>query len=242
MQLGSVDTNLVIALRSLLRHQQVTRAAREVGLSQSSMSHALARLRAHFADPLLVPAGRALVLTERGKGLLEPVATAVAALERVFARPEPFDPRTSRRVFQIAATDNLELYVLPHLAATVANLVALNNWQGGCERIKQTPMPRQYDFFTRLFLWVFFLLLPSSLIGLFAPGTASWPMIRLAGLIALVYATVSRAGQVIEDPFENKLQDVPMTALCIAVERDLREQLGKTDLPPAAVAVDGFLM
>jgi len=122
------------------------------------------------------------------------------------------------------------------------NLVALNNWQGGCERIKQTPMPRQYDFFTRLFLWVFFLLLPSSLIGLFAPGAASWPMIPLAGLIALVYATVNRAGQVIEDPFENKEQDVPMTALCIAIERDLREQLGETDLPPAAVAVDGFLM
>jgi len=121
-------------------------------------------------------------------------------------------------------------------------LVALNNWQGACERIKNTPMPRQYDFFTRLFLWVFFLLLPSSLIGLFAPGAASWPMIPLAALIALVYATVNRAGQVIEDPFENKQQDVPMTALCIAIERDLREQLGETDLPPAAVAVDGFLM
>jgi len=122
------------------------------------------------------------------------------------------------------------------------NLVALNNWQGGCERIKQTPMPRQYDFFTRLFLWVFFLLLPSSLIGLFGAGTASWPMIPLATLIALVYATVNRAGQVIEDPFENKLQDVPMSALCIAIERDLREQLGETELPPAAMAVDGFLL
>src|SRR5215813_11432238 len=79
MQLGSVDTNLVVTLLALLRHQNVTRAAREVGLSQSSMSHALARLRAQFADPLLVPAGRGLVLSERGKELVEPVATAVAA-------------------------------------------------------------------------------------------------------------------------------------------------------------------
>jgi len=47
---------------------------------------------------------------------------------------------------------------------------------------------------------------------------------------------------VIEDPFENKEQDVPMTALCVALERDLREQLGETDLPPAAVAVEGSLM
>jgi DNA-binding transcriptional LysR family regulator len=119
MQLHGVDTNLIIALRALLVRQNVTRAAKDVGLSQSSMSHALSRLRAHFDDPLLVPAGRELALTERGKSLIAPVADAVAHLERVFAQAERFDPRTSRRVFRIAATDNLELYVLPQLAATL---------------------------------------------------------------------------------------------------------------------------
>jgi DNA-binding transcriptional LysR family regulator len=119
MQLRGVDTNLIIALRALLHHQNVTRAAKDVGLSQSSMSHALSRLRAHFHDPLLVPVGRELVLTERGKALIAPVADAVGHLERVFAHAERFDPRTSRRVFRIAATDNLELYVLPQLAATL---------------------------------------------------------------------------------------------------------------------------
>jgi DNA-binding transcriptional LysR family regulator len=119
MQLRGVDTNLINALRALLLHQNVTRAAKDVGLSQSSMSHALARLRAHFGDPLLVPAGRELVLTERGKALVEPVAEAVARLERVFGRAEPFSPRTSRRTFRIASTDNVELYVLPRLAAVL---------------------------------------------------------------------------------------------------------------------------
>lgn len=116
MLLRGIDTNLILPLRALLLHQSVTRAAKEVGLGQSSMSHALARLRAHFGDPLLVPAGRRLVLTERAQGLIEPVAEAIAGLERAFARSEPFDPRTSRRVFRLAATDNLELYVLPQLA------------------------------------------------------------------------------------------------------------------------------
>jgi DNA-binding transcriptional LysR family regulator len=81
------------------------------------MSHALSRLRAHFGDSLLVPVGRELVLTELAKTLVEPVAEAVADLERVFQRPEPFNPKTSRRVFRIASTDNLEFYVLPRLAA-----------------------------------------------------------------------------------------------------------------------------
>jgi DNA-binding transcriptional LysR family regulator len=119
MQLRGVDTNLIIALRALLVHQNVTKAAKDVGLSQSSMSHALARLRAHFDDPLLVPVGRELALTDRAKALIEPVAEAVAQLERVFVRAEPFNPRTSRRTFRIASTDNVELYVLPHLAAVL---------------------------------------------------------------------------------------------------------------------------
>ncbi|MCA6517029.1 MAG: hydrogenase, partial [Chitinophagaceae bacterium] len=44
-------------------------------------------------------------------------------------------------------------------------LLALANYQGGCERIKNTPLLRQYDFFTRVFLYTFMLLLPFSLIG-----------------------------------------------------------------------------
>lgn len=116
MQLRGIDTNLVVALHSLLVHRNVTRAGKAVGLSQSSMSHALARLRAHFGDPLLVAVGRQLVLTERGKALVEPVDEAITKLQRVFTPPAPFDPKTSRRLFRIAATDNLELYGLPKLA------------------------------------------------------------------------------------------------------------------------------
>ena len=46
MFLHGIDTNLILALRALLAERNVTRAAKSVGLSQSSMSHALGRLRA----------------------------------------------------------------------------------------------------------------------------------------------------------------------------------------------------
>lgn len=78
------------------------------------MSHALSRLRAQFNDPLLVTVGRRLSMTDRARSLVEPVIEARASLERVFARAERFDPLTPR-TFRIAATDNLELYVLPDL-------------------------------------------------------------------------------------------------------------------------------
>jgi DNA-binding transcriptional LysR family regulator len=120
MKLGGIDMNLIVALDALLRERSVTRAAKRIGLGQSATSHALARLRAHFGDPLLVKAGRELVLTERAAELVAPCAAAVAGLEHVFMPAAPFDPAKSRRVFRVAATDNLELYVLPRLASLIA--------------------------------------------------------------------------------------------------------------------------
>jgi DNA-binding transcriptional LysR family regulator len=117
MLLHGVDANLLFALRALIRERNVTRAARAIGIGQSSMSHALSRLRAHFGDPLLVKVGRLLVLTERARSLIEPVEAAATELERVFLREPAFVPKSSRRLFRIVGTDNLELYLMPRIAA-----------------------------------------------------------------------------------------------------------------------------
>ncbi len=119
MQLRQIDANLILALHALLCEGNVTRAARSIGLGQSSMSHALARLRAHFGDRLLVQVGRNMALTDRARALMEPVDQAVLQLERVFARTEKFDPMTSQRIFRVAATDNVEFYLLPQLVASL---------------------------------------------------------------------------------------------------------------------------
>jgi DNA-binding transcriptional LysR family regulator len=119
VNLAGIDTNLVVALHALLQERSVTRAARRLGLGQPATSHALARLRAHFGDELLVRSGREMVLTGCGRRLFDPVAAVVAGLEQVFSPPGAFDPATSRRVFRVAATDNLELYVLPRLAPLI---------------------------------------------------------------------------------------------------------------------------
>jgi DNA-binding transcriptional LysR family regulator len=120
VNLATIDANLLVSLHALLSEQNVSRAAQSVGLAQSSMSHTLARLRSHFGDPLLVPSGRRLVLTERGRSLVEPVRLAVAQLDRVFTPPVAFDPSTSEREFRLVATDNIELYLLPRLVRLIA--------------------------------------------------------------------------------------------------------------------------
>jgi putative membrane protein len=120
-------------------------------------------------------------------------------------------------------------------------LLALANYQGGCERIKNTPLLRQYDFFTRVFLYTFILLLPFSLIGDFTKMNIDYLMIPVSIIISFVFAIIGKVGEVNEDPFENRITDVPLTAMCNTIERDLREMLGETDLPKKLEAENGFL-
>lgn len=123
-------------------------------------------------------------------------------------------------------------------------LLALANYQGGVERIKNTPLPRQYDFFTRVFVLLFAGLLPFGLLGFFMAENLlpfSWLVIPLSVLIAGVFIVMERTGAANEDPFENKVTDVAMTSICNTIERNLREMLGERDLPKKLEAVDGYL-
>lgn len=71
------DLNLLIALDVLLAEGSVAAAARRLGLSASAMSRTLSRLRTVTGDPLLVRAGRQMVLTPRAEALRERTQNAV---------------------------------------------------------------------------------------------------------------------------------------------------------------------
>ncbi len=121
-------------------------------------------------------------------------------------------------------------------------LATFNSLQGSCERIKQTPLLRQYDYFTRLFLIVFMLLLPFTLIGDFIKIGIDVLMMPVSIIIAFVFNTIAKVGAANEDPFENLITDVPLTAICNAIERDLKEMLGESELPPKVEPEHGYLM
>lgn len=120
-------------------------------------------------------------------------------------------------------------------------LLALANYQGNCERIKNTPLLRQYNYFTKLFLYTFMLLLPFTLIGDFAKLNIAYLMPAIALVISFVFAVIGKVGEVNEDPFENKITDVPLTAICNNIEIDLREMLGENNLPEKAAVKNGYL-
>lgn len=116
--------------------------------------------------------------------------------------------------------------------------------QGRAERIKSFPFPRQYAFFSEVFVYMFVCLLPFGLIGEFAKisSTHEWLTIPFSVLISFVFITMEKVGDTSENPFENSINDVPMTAICRNIEIDLKSMLGESNLPAALQADDNVLM
>jgi DNA-binding transcriptional LysR family regulator len=116
------DLNLLIALDVLLADGSVAGAARRLGLSASAMSRTLARLRETIGDPLLVRAGRRMVLTPHAEALRQRTQNAVHEACAVL-RPSTTEPDfpTLRRTFTIRANDAfVEAFGAPLIAATMA--------------------------------------------------------------------------------------------------------------------------
>ncbi|WP_133271700.1 bestrophin family protein [Hymenobacter radiodurans] len=122
-------------------------------------------------------------------------------------------------------------------------LEELYNLQGGCERIKNTPFPRQYAYYSFVFVWLFSTLLPLGLISEFAQMGPDhiWLTIPFSVLISWVFNTIEVVGHTSENPFENQMNDVPMTSICRTIEIDLREMLGETNVPKKLEPIDDIL-
>ncbi len=112
IDLSGIDLNLLLALHALLEERHVTRAAQRIGLSQSATSHALARLRELFADPLLVRSSQGMVLTPRAEQLIEPLRQTLAEIDRMLHPPD-FDPQLAQGTLRLAATDYATTVLLP---------------------------------------------------------------------------------------------------------------------------------
>jgi putative membrane protein len=120
------------------------------------------------------------------------------------------------------------------------NVAALNTAAAACERIKSTPTPRQYDFFTRTAVILFATLLPFGLESVILPGQWWW-VVLLSVAISGVFIVLERVGAVIDTPFENQITDVALTSITTDIERDLRAQLDEPELPDPEPVVNGYL-
>lgn len=136
----------------------------------------------------------------------------------------------TRALFDLGRLDPIRF------AAMDETLTALCDVQGACERIKNTPLPRQYEYFPRLLVGVYTVLLPLGQVGnmgLYTPIAST--------LVGVIFLSLEVIGRDIEDPFEGTVNDTPMSSLTRAIELNLRQGLGLGRAPREVRAVDGFV-
>lgn len=113
-------------------------------------------------------------------------------------------------------------------------LSELYNLQGGCERIKTTPLFRQYSLFSRVFVNIFIFLLPFALLTEMSKfgDYGVFLVVPFSLLISWVFMTMEQIGEASENPFDNGINDTPISTICRNIEIDILEMMDETNLPP----------
>lgn len=155
MRYKGLDLNLLHALDVLLDLRNVSRAADRLGLSQSAVSAALARLRQYFGDELLILDGRRMHATPFAEQMVEPLRAYLYATDSLLSSTRPFDPAATSRTFRIITSDYVVAAVLVRLAERLAHEAPLLRFEfispdeGSLERLKHGTVdlmisPRDY--------------------------------------------------------------------------------------------------
>jgi ion channel-forming bestrophin family protein len=116
--------------------------------------------------------------------------------------------------------------------------------QGRCERIKNFPYPRQYATVNLYFVWVFIVLVPFGMLTELREHSQElvWLTIPFSTLVAWIFHTMEKIGEVTENPFEGGANDIPMAAIARSIEIDIREMLDDVDVPSPLQPVNNILM
>jgi putative membrane protein len=143
-------------------------------------------------------------------------------------------------------------------------IVELFTLQGKLERIKNFPYPRQFATLNLFFVWIFIFLVPFGIINVFDEigqdiitstenpsevlkliGNAFvWLTIPFSVIVAWIFHTMERIGEVSENPFEGIANDVPITTMSRAIEIDIRQMIDDdpTTIPEPIVEQNGIQM
>jgi DNA-binding transcriptional LysR family regulator len=123
-----VDLNLFRVFEAVLQHRSVSGASRELGVTASAVSHALARLRQAIGDELFILGETGMEPTVRALELAPGVRDGLDRIEAAVST-KPFVPSQSYRTFRIASSDHLAVMILSHLIGRVAKTAPQINFR-----------------------------------------------------------------------------------------------------------------
>ena len=119
-------------------------------------------------------------------------------------------------------------YQLVQLSAV---LTSLTDSMGRCERIKNTVFPRTYTFNMQVFIYLFATILP------FCLDPVHYLLdVPLVTLLSSAFILIEKSAIQLQDPFENKPTDTPMTTIAHTIELDLKSMTAYLPLPDKPIA------
>lgn len=115
-----LDGRSLRTLLTVLETLSVSKAAARLNVTQSAVSHTLAKLRTTFGDPLFVRSGRGIAATEPARALREPVRALLDDL-KALSDPREFDPTSEPLRFVIGANDFQRDLIFPSVLRRAHN-------------------------------------------------------------------------------------------------------------------------
>ena len=122
IDLRLIDTTLLMVFLGIMRHRQATAVAREMGLTQPAVSHALKRLRALYDDPLFLRRAHGLEPTAVARELEPKIRRIVRLISETLVDQEAFDPQNTAINLKIGAFDYELSTILPELVSDLRSI------------------------------------------------------------------------------------------------------------------------
>ena len=143
------------------------------------------------------------------------------------------------QIKEMNAREDLDTFSYIQMDDTLTRLTDL---QGRCERIKSTPLPRPYDYYTMAFLNLFIFFFPFAFIKELLNLGEDYLIFPITILVGWMFYQIYVLGKVLASPFDNMKTDVALNAICTTIEIDLKEIIGDKNVPAPLKPEKGVLM
>jgi len=143
------------------------------------------------------------------------------------------------QIKELEASNDLDTFSYIQMDDTLTRITEL---QGRAERIKSTPLPRPYEYYTLAFLNLFVLIFPFGIIDMLHELSEAYLVFPITILSSWMFYQIYVLGKVLSNPFDNIKTDVALDSICRTVEIDLLEIVDDENVPKPLKPAKGVLM
>lgn len=192
--------NLAVKLNALLGENQAMRETTAVLISNYAIA-----LKDHL----------------RGEAMAEHLDSAPAFNPSELNRHSHLPNGLSIKMFELIQDMKKQKVLSPEEMLFInEELRSFNEITGGCERIKNTPIPYSYSLFLKKFIFVYIMTLPFGYVSVFG----YW-MVPIVVFVFYVLTSLELIAEEIEDPFGKDSNDLPTDEIALRIKMNMKEIL-----------------